>query len=112
MDTRCVVFAAGFLILRPRPARCCARISRRGRRFEPQNKGASMPVFLGIDIGTSGTKTLAINERGKILADAMECYDSYFPKPLWSEQDPEDWWQATVKTVRAAVKKAKVKPAD
>jgi xylulokinase len=71
-----------------------------------------MPVFLGIDIGTSGTKTLAINERGKILADAMECYDSYFPKPLWSEQDPEDWWQATVKTVRAAVKKAKVKPAD
>ncbi len=71
-----------------------------------------MAVFLGIDIGTSGTKTLAINEAGKILAEATELYPSYHPKPLWSEQDPEDWWQATVKTVRAVVKKAKLKPAD
>ncbi len=71
-----------------------------------------MAVFLGIDIGTSGTKTLAIDEAGKILADATELYPSYHPKPLWSEQDPEDWWQATVKTVRAVVKKAKLKPAD
>ena len=63
-----------------------------------------MSIFLGIDIGTSGTKTLAINERGKILADATSLYPSYHPKPLWSEQDPEDWWQATVKTVRAVVK--------
>ena len=71
-----------------------------------------MAVFLGIDIGTSGTKTLAIDERGKILADATELYPSYHPKPLWSEQDPEDWWQATVKTVRATVKKAKAKASD
>ncbi len=71
-----------------------------------------MAVYLGIDIGTSGTKTLAIDEDGKILAEANELYPSYHPKPLWSEQDPEDWWQATVKTVRAAVKKAKVKAAD
>lgn len=71
-----------------------------------------MAVYLGIDIGTSGTKTLAIDEEGKILGEALECYPSYHPKPLWSEQDPEDWWQATVKTIRAAVKQAKVKPAD
>jgi xylulokinase len=71
-----------------------------------------MAVYLGIDIGTSGTKTLAIDERGKILADATELYPSYHPKPLWSEQDPDDWWQATVKTVRATVKKAKFKAAD
>ncbi len=71
-----------------------------------------MSVFLGIDIGTSGTKTLAVNEKGKILADATAAYPLYHPKPLWSEQDPEDWWQATVKTVRAVVKKAKLKPAD
>jgi xylulokinase len=71
-----------------------------------------MAVFFGIDIGTSGTKTLAINEAGKILSEATELYPSYHPKPLWSEQDPEDWWQATVKTVRAVVKKAKLKPAD
>ncbi|HEX7449084.1 MAG TPA: xylulokinase [Pirellulales bacterium] len=71
-----------------------------------------MSVFLGIDIGTSGTKTLAIDEQGKILADATETYPCYHPKPLWSEQDPNDWWRATVATVRAVVKQARLKPAD
>jgi len=71
-----------------------------------------MGIFLGIDIGTSGTKTLAIDEAGKILAEATSLYPSHHPKPLWSEQDPEDWWQATIKTVRAVIKAAKLKPAD
>jgi xylulokinase len=71
-----------------------------------------MSIYLGIDVGTSGTKTLAINGRGNILGQAMATYPCYHPKPLWSEQDPEDWWDATVKTVRAVVKKAKLKPAD
>jgi len=71
-----------------------------------------MSIYLGIDIGTSGTKTLAINARGKILAQATAVYPCYHPRPMWSEQDPEDWWRATVKTVRAVVKKAKLKPAD
>src|SRR4051812_33273264 len=71
-----------------------------------------MSVFLGIDIGTSGTKTLAIDEGGKILASAVDDYPCYVPKPLWSEQDPDDWWRATVSTVQAVVKKAKLKPAD
>ena len=71
-----------------------------------------MSVFLGIDIGTSGTKTLAIDANGKILADALETYPCYVPKPLWSEQDPEDWWQATVKSVRKVVRKARLKPAE
>jgi xylulokinase len=71
-----------------------------------------MSVFLGIDIGTSGTKTLAIDPEGKILAAAMETYPCYVPKPLWSEQDPEDWWQATIKGVRSVMKKARLKSAD
>ena len=71
-----------------------------------------MSIFLGVDIGTSGTKTLAIDARGKILAEATAFYPLYHPKPLWSEQDPEDWWQATINTVRAVVKKAKLKAAD
>jgi xylulokinase len=71
-----------------------------------------MSTFLGIDIGTSGTKTLAINPAGKILASASAGYPLSTPKPLWSEQNPEDWWQATIKTVREVVKKAKLKPAD
>jgi xylulokinase len=71
-----------------------------------------MSVYLGIDIGTSGTKTLAIDAKGQILAAAMETYPCYVPKPLWSEQDPEDWWQATIKSVRGVMKKARLKPAD
>jgi len=71
-----------------------------------------MSVFLGIDIGTSGTKTLAMNAKGKILADAMETYPCHVPKPLWSEQNPQDWWQATIKSVRKVIKTAKLRAAN
>lgn len=71
-----------------------------------------MSVFLGIDVGTSGTKALAIDESGKILAEASREYPCYYPRPLWSEQDPEDWWRATVETIQTVVKKAKLKAAD
>lgn len=69
-------------------------------------------VYLGIDIGTSGTKSLAIDEHGEILASASAEYPIYHPKPGWTEQDPEDWWLATKSTVRQLLKKAKIKPAD
>ncbi len=71
-----------------------------------------MSHFLGIDVGTSGTKTIVINEAGTILAEATETYPCYHPHPLWSEQDPEDWWKATVASVKAVLKKAKLKGAD
>ena len=71
-----------------------------------------MSVYLGVDIGTSGTKTLAVRRDGTILAEASAEYPLYHPQPLWSEQDPEDWWRATVKTIRSVVRKAKLKAAD
>jgi xylulokinase len=71
-----------------------------------------MSAFLGIDVGTSGTKTLAIEPQGKILASALETYPLYHPKPLWSEQDPEDWWQATIRSVRRVMRAARLKPAE
>src|SRR3954467_899198 len=71
-----------------------------------------MAVFLGIDVGTSGTKTLAIDEAGKILAEASQGYPCYYPQPLWSEQDPEDWGKATVATIQKVINKAKLKAAD
>jgi len=71
-----------------------------------------MSVCLGIDIGTSGTKTLAIDPRGAILASATETYPCHFPKPLWSEQDPDDWWRATVRSVRKTMALARLKPAQ
>ncbi|MDR2440076.1 MAG: xylulokinase [Planctomycetaceae bacterium] len=69
-------------------------------------------VFLGIDIGTSGTKTLAIDANGKILASDIQEYRCFAPKPLWSEQEPDDWWNATVKTVHNVLKKTRLKPDD
>ena len=71
-----------------------------------------MAVCLGIDVGTSGTKALSVAADGRVLASASSSYPCAHPKPLWSEQDPEDWWKATVKVVRAVVKQAKLKPAD
>ncbi|MEZ6056827.1 MAG: xylulokinase [Planctomycetaceae bacterium] len=71
-----------------------------------------MSVYLGIDIGTSGTKTLAIREDGTILASATIEYPLYSPKPGWSEQKPEDWWDASVKSVRQVLKAGKISPVD
>src|SRR3954462_14089495 len=71
-----------------------------------------MPHLLGIDIGTSGTKTLVCDEDGTVLATAMAEHPISSPKPGWSEQNPEDWWQATIKATKAVLKKAKLKPGD
>ncbi len=58
-----------------------------------------MSVTLGIDVGTSATKTLAVDGKGTILASASAEYPCDHPRPGWSEQDPELWWQATRQTV-------------
>ncbi len=71
-----------------------------------------MGVTLGIDVGTSGTKTLAIDATGAILASASAEYPCDYPRPGWSEQDPELWWEATKTTVRAVLAKGGLKPSD
>ncbi|CAN5566737.1 xylulokinase [soil metagenome] len=71
-----------------------------------------MGFLLGIDIGTSGTKTLLCDESGKVVATAMAEHRIFSPKPGWSEQHPEDWWQATITATKAVMKKAKAKAAD
>ncbi|MEM6980900.1 MAG: xylulokinase, partial [Planctomycetota bacterium] len=67
---------------------------------------------LGIDVGTSGTKTLLIDETGHVLAEADAEYPMEQPKPGWTQQNPDDWWNATVKTVRAVLRKSRVKKDD
>ena len=59
-----------------------------------------MAIYLGIDIGTSGTKTLAIDETGGILGSASAEYPLLVPKPGWTEQHPSDWWAAVQSTVQ------------
>ena len=56
--------------------------------------------MIGIDIGTSGCKSLLINDQGDVVARALEEYPLSTPKPGWSEQNPEDWWQAVKITVK------------
>jgi len=67
-----------------------------------------MAYYLGIDIGTSGTKALIMDARAKVLATATAEHGISAPRPGWSEQDPEEWFSATVKAVRAVVKKARI----
>jgi len=71
-----------------------------------------MDVFIGVDIGTSGTKSIAIDSTGRILAESTASYPLYQPKPLWSEQDPNDWWKATVQTIQDVIKTANLKASD
>ncbi len=68
-----------------------------------------MSYLLGIDIGTSGTKTLICDYRGRVKATAMAEHDISSPKPGWSEQSPQQWWAASCKATKAVLRKAKVK---
>jgi xylulokinase len=59
-------------------------------------RGARSSVSLiGIDVGTSGVKGLAIDEHGSVLAQAQASYPLSTPRPGWAEQDPGLWWEAT-----------------
>ncbi len=59
--------------------------------------------LIGIDVGTSGVKVLAIDSQGQILKSAVENYPLYEPHPGWTEQDPADWWQGTLKALKAVL---------
>jgi xylulokinase len=50
--------------------------------------------LIGVDVGTSGVKAIAISPDGEPLATAEESYPLSTPRPGWAEQDPEDWWLA------------------
>jgi xylulokinase len=52
-------------------------------------------VLVGVDVGTSGVKAVAISYEGDVVAAAEESYPLSVPRPGWAEQDPEDWWRAT-----------------
>ena len=66
-------------------------------------------ALLGIDLGTTGVKALLIDETGASLASVTVEYPIYTPKPLWSEQEPKDWWQGTVDAIKQVMAKANVK---
>jgi xylulokinase len=51
-------------------------------------------ALIGLDVGTTGVKGIAISQDGSVLASASEEYALSTPRPGWAEQDPEDWWRA------------------
>jgi xylulokinase len=60
--------------------------------------------YLGIDVGTGGTRALIIDGSGKLLASGSEDHDPFIsPRPGWAEQDPRDWWRACGSAVRKAL---------
>lgn len=56
--------------------------------------------LIGIDVGTTGTKTMLFTQQGDLLARAYRGYPLSNPQVGWCEQNPEDWWQAVVETVK------------
>jgi len=63
-------------------------------------------IYLGIDVGTTGTKALAVDESGRVLGRGYREYGLAFPRPGWVIQDAGDWWRACVHAVRGALKPA------
>ncbi len=68
--------------------------------------------FIGVDLGTSGTKVLLLGPSADILAKHTEEYPVAAPKPMWSEQDPADWWQAVCTGIGKVIEDAGIDPAD
>lgn len=67
-----------------------------------------MTYVLGIDISTTGAKALLVDERGTVAASASTEYTLSTPRPLWSEQDPADWWDGIQTSIRLALKHANI----
>jgi xylulokinase len=63
-----------------------------------------MSYFIGIDVSTTASKALVIDETGAVVASHSSPHELSTPRPLWSEQDPNHWWAATSISLRAVLK--------
>ena len=66
--------------------------------------------ILGIDIGTSACKSIIVDNEGNLIASAAEEYPLYIPQPGWAEQNPSDWWNAAINTMRKAIQESNISP--
>jgi xylulokinase len=65
-------------------------------------------LYLGIDVSTTSAKALLIDAQGRVVSTGSTELSLSTPHPLWSEQDPHEWWDATVKSIRLALAQAGV----
>jgi xylulokinase len=70
------------------------------------------PYFLGIDVSTTATKALLIDSAGQVAAAASTTYSFETPRPLWSEQHPDLWWDGAQKSIRGVLEKSGIDPAQ
>jgi len=70
-----------------------------------------MSYVLGIDVSTTATKAVLIDESGAVVGVGASAYGFSVPRPLWSEQDPELWWDGAVAAIRSVIATTGV-PAD
>lgn len=69
--------------------------------------------YLGIDVGTGGTRALIMDLQGQVVASASAEHQHFAsPRPGWAEQDPRDWWQACGAAVRKALQSGNVRSDD
>lgn len=66
--------------------------------------------LLGIDVGTTGSKALLVDAEGAVSASATTEYPMLTPQPLWAEQNPADWWSASVTSIRQVLETSRAKP--
>lgn len=71
-----------------------------------------MSYLIGMDVGTTGIKSLIMDRDGKILATSFVEYPLYLPHPGWAEQEPEDWWKATKTALNELIQKSKCSSKD
>ena len=57
-------------------------------------------LYIGIDLGTSAVKILLMKDGGRVLKTVSESYPVNFPQTGWSEQNPKDWFEGTVKGIK------------
>src|SRR5262249_41079128 len=75
-------------------------------------RGVLMRLFLGIDVSTTGAKALLVDGAGAVVASATTPLTLSTPKPLWSEQDPPEWWTGVTRSIRSALETAGAGGAD
>jgi xylulokinase len=71
-----------------------------------------MGFLMGIDVGTTSTRAIIIDEYGKLIASSTSSYSLITPKPGWAEQHPEDWWKAAISAIKSAIENSKLSPKD
>jgi len=68
--------------------------------------------LLAHDVGTTGDKATLFDLDGRLVASVLKEYETFHPKHLWAEQDPEDWWRAFIESTRELLSKSKVDSGD